>query len=297
MLFSSTTFGVSLINKATAKEAAQADLVSKTADLDGLIMTYNESKAPRGDKPVLVMVHGYTSNKGIWSKCAKFLKDDYHLIIPDMAGHGETPYDVDMNYSIPSQAAWLEKLMTHLNIEKAHIAGNSMGGFIAAYFSKYYPQRTLGSILLDPAGINSPERSELAAIFEDTGQNLFLSSEIKDYRRLMGLTVAKFPPMPGFLFKALAGMHISRRDSHDHIFNDFFDSDFLEDDLQHIKAPTLLVWGRKDEILNISAVPIWEAGLADCTTIIWDDIGHVPMFEAPQRTAEAMKSFLEEAKV
>ena len=158
-----------LSHRLTAKlmnfERNLAGLEHKTAKLDGLDMVYYENKTPR-DKPTLVLIHGYTADKTLWHRFAKLLAKDYHIIAPDMAGHGETPYDPNANYSIPAQTAWLAKLLAHIGVDKAHIAGSSMGGFIAADFAISHPQITQSAILLDPAGITSPEPSDIARAYE-----------------------------------------------------------------------------------------------------------------------------------
>jgi len=283
-----------LSHRLTAKlmnfERKLAGLTRKTARLDGLDMVYYDNGNTA--KPTLVLVHGYTADKTLWHRPAKLLAKDYHIIIPDMAGHGETPYDPSADYSIPSQVEWLAKLLKHLNIDNAHLVGSSMGGFIAASFAIAHPEMTQSITLLDPAGIHSPEPSDIGRVFEDEGRNMFLAETRAEFHAFFDLVMAKPPYAPQFIKNTIADNHIARRTAYAHIFNDFFDSDFLEDKLGDIKAPTLLVWGKKDQILHVSAVPIWEAGIADCQTVIWDDLGHVPSMEDTKRTVGVVKGFV-----
>ncbi|MBL4871729.1 MAG: alpha/beta hydrolase [Robiginitomaculum sp.] len=284
-------FGHTLTAKLVNFERKSAGLERKTAKLDGLEMVYYENNTTR-DKPTLVLVHGYTADKTMWHRPAKLLAKDYHIIIPDMAGHGETRYNPKADYRIPTQADWLAKLLKDLGVKKIHIVGSSMGGFIAATFAKTYPQQTLSLSLLDPAGITSPEPSDIQSVFEQTGRNMFLPQTIDEFKEFMGLVMAKPPFTPKFILNAMAHNHISRCAPYTHIFDDFFDKDFLENDLGKIKAPTLLIWGRKDQILHVSAAAIWQDGLPNCQTIIWDDLGHVPSFEDTKRTIGAVREFL-----
>ena len=272
-------------------ERKRAGLERRTANLDGLNMVYYENKAPAG-APILVLIHGYTSDKTLWHRPAKLLGEDYHIIAPDMAGHGETAYDPSGNYSIPTQTAWLAKLLSHLGIDKAHLVGSSMGGFIAADFAAQYPRITLSTTLLDPAGITSPEPSDIARIFEQDGRNMFLPKTQSEFLEFMALVMAKRPYAPKFILNAIGSVHIARREQYSHIFDDFFEKDMLEGKLENIKAPVLLIWGRQDQVLHVSAAPIWQAGIKNCQTLIWDDIGHVPSYEATKRTVNAMQDFL-----
>ena len=285
------TFGHKLTAKLMNFERGLAGLERKIANLDGLDMVYYENQTSR-DKPTLVLVHGYTADKTMWHRPAKLLAQDYHIIIPDMAGHGETRYDKNANYAMPTQVAWLAKLLQHLSIEKAHIVGSSMGGFISALFAKQHPDMVLSAILLDPAGIASPEPSHIQTVFEEEGRNMFLPETQAEFTAFMKLVMAKPPFTPKFIMNTMGAVHISRRNAYAHIFEDFFDKDTLKNDLKDIKAPTLLIWGRKDQILHVSAASIWQKGIKNCQTIIWDDLGHVPSFEDTKRTVGAMKGFL-----
>ena len=284
-----------LSHRLTAKlmnfERKLAGLERKTAKLDGLDMVYYENKTSR-DKPTLVLIHGYTADKTLWHRFAKLLAKDYHIIAPDMAGHGETSYDPNANYSIPTQTAWLAKLLAHLGIDKAHLVGSSMGGFIAADFAISHPQITQSATLLDPAGITSPEPSNIGRVFAEEERNMFLPVTLAEFREFFAMVMAKPPYMPKFILNTIAEGHVARREAYAHIFSDFFDKDFLEDKLKNLKAPVLLIWGQQDRVLHVSAAPIWQAGLKNCQTIIWDDLGHVPSMEAPKRTVNAMNKFI-----
>ncbi|MCF6275232.1 MAG: alpha/beta hydrolase [Robiginitomaculum sp.] len=283
--------GARLTAKLMNFERRLAGLERKTAQLDSLDMVYYDNG--NIGKPVMVLVHGYTADKTLWHRPAKMLAKDYHIIIPDMAGHGETPYSPDANYSIASQVEWLAKLLGHLNIEQAHLVGSSMGGFIAAAFAVAHPKTTQSITLLDPAGITSPELSDIARVFEDEGRNMFLPKTRAEFHAFFDLVMAKPPYMPKFIKNTIADNHIARRDAYAHIFEDFFNTGLLENQLKNIQAPTLQIWGKQDQILHPSAAPIWQAGIPNCQTIIWDDLGHVPSMEATGRTVDAVREFVE----
>ncbi len=283
--------GARLTAKLMNFERKAAGLERKVAKLDGLNMVYYDNE--NVSKPVMVFIHGYTADKTLWHRPAKMLAKDYHIIAPDMAGHGETPYSPDANYSIATQVEWLAKLLGHLKIDQAHLVGSSMGGFIAAAFAVAHPDMTKSIILLDPAGITSPEPSDIGRVFEEEGRNMFLPKTRAEFFAFFDLVMAKPPYMPKFIKNTMADVHVSRRDAYEHIFNDFFDTGLLEDKLQNIKAPTLLVWGKKDQILHVSAAPIWQAGIENCQTIIYEDLGHVPCLEDMKRTMGAVVEFVE----
>jgi pimeloyl-ACP methyl ester carboxylesterase len=66
----------------------------------------------------------------------------------------------------------------------------------------------------------------------------------------------------------------------------------FESFLPRIKAPTLILWGDRDNLLHVSAVPILEKAIRNHQTVIMKDCGHVPMLERPQETADHYLNFL-----
>ena len=67
----------------------------------------------------------------------------------------------------------------------------------------------------------------------------------------------------------------------------------LEAKLQDITSPTLILWGDKDRIHDISSTKILEEGLSNSTTIIIKNMGHCPMMERPEETAVYYMEFLQ----
>ena len=77
-----------------------------------------------------------------------------------------------------------------------------------------------------------------------------------------------------------------------HIYQDFFNLDHvLDDKLANIECPILMLWGGLDDIIHISCAQVWQ-DKAKTVTVIWDDLGHMPMLEAPQQTADEIIRFI-----
>ena len=62
--------------------------------------------------------------------------------------------------------------------------------------------------------------------------------------------------------------------------------------LNSIKQPTLILWGKQDRILDVSAADVFHDNLVNSQMILMDGIGHMPMFEAPNESAEYYRQFL-----
>lgn len=242
-------------------------------------------------KPTILMLHGFSADKDVWMRFARFFKTDYNLLIPDMAGHGETGFNKNWNYSSPSQAGRLLKLIDTLKIDKVHIIGNSMGGEIAAHFAMRFPERTATVCLVDPAGVTSPVPSDMEKLLAEN-KNPFLLNTREEFDAFYPMTMAKPPYVPESVLATIAEKYISQRQQLKQIFSDFINENRLDNSLHKIKAPTLLVWGELDRLIHVSSVETWEAGIETIKVKIFSKTGHMPMLERPKDMAEVYREFL-----
>jgi abhydrolase domain-containing protein 6 len=280
-------------------------LYANVTDLEASAYGFEQSAVDIGDmelalysnsnpgKPVIVMLHGYSADKDVWPRFAKHFVDDYRVIIPDMAGHGDTGFDASWDYSMPAQAKRLAALLDKLDIAQAHVIGNSMGGFLTATFAIAYPERTLSATMVDPAGVMSPEPSDMFKMLNQ-GHNPFLIHNRAEFDSFYAMTMAQPPFLPGMVLEAMSDKYIERRSELEKIFADFHSSDYLEEKLADLKAPAMLWWGDKDRLLHVSSVSVWEAGVPQLKTHIFNGIGHMPMVEVASEAADLYRDFLQQ---
>lgn len=274
----------------TAIERTLSGLDTRRADVDGLSMAYDEG-GPQ-DAPTVVLLHGYSADRDVWVRFARGLTDDFHVVIPDLAGHGDTAFVAGADYSAAAQADRVARLLDALDVDSAHLMGNSMGGFVAARFAVQYPARTLSVGLSDAAGVLAPEPSTMDLMLE-SGGNPFLLDDASDFDAFYAMTMAKPPFMPGFVEDALAQGYVERRDELAEIFRGFHHRGLLDDRLAEITAPAYVMWGSEDQLVDPSAAQVWVAGLPDATEVVYDGIGHMPMVEIPEESARDYRKFLE----
>lgn len=246
---------------------------------------------PADARETIVMLHGYSADRNVWPRFARHLLDQYRVIIPDLAGHGETGFDPTWNYSVPAQAARVAAMLDRLGISKVHVIGNSMGGFTAAQFALAYPARTLSVALIDPAGMLSPQPSDMDRMIAQ-GRNPFEVHSRAEFDAFYAMTMAQPPFLPGFVLAGMAAQYEQRRPELAQIFADFHHKNMLDGRLAGIHVPALLIWGREDRLIHVSAVEGWAAGLPQAKVVILDGIGHMPMVERPAETAELYRNFL-----
>jgi pimeloyl-ACP methyl ester carboxylesterase len=291
IFISSQRFRIGLLNFLARSEARFYGLKVKKQCLDELDIYYLDSGNSGTNKPVIVMVHGFTATKELWARFAKHLVTDYRVIAPDLAGHGQTEYKPNFDYSIPAQSERLKKLLDELNIEQAHITGNSMGGFIAANFAKKYPAKVLSIGLQDPAGVTTPQQSEMEIMLAH-GRNPFEVHTKEEFNQFYKMTTVKQNILPPFLLRVMGEIYIQRRQEFMNIFSAFYNKDLLDNSLAEITVPTQLQWGDKDQLINVSGVDAWRAGIPTIDAKIWPTVGHMPYVEIPAESANYYKSFL-----
>ena len=265
-----------------------AGLVRKEIQVDSHRIVYLEG----GHGESVLLLHGFSANKDNWSHFSKRLTGNYHVIIPDLAGFGESTKRFDENYSIDSQERDLDRLVEVLKLERFHLAGNSMGGTIAAVYAARFPQRIWTLALLAPGGLKTAKKSKFSRQVRK-GVNPLKIDSPDDLEKAIGFLFVKPPSIPGPFKKALVARARADREFNAKIMKDLLDEGLiLEPYLPMIQVPVCIIWGDKDRILDVSGASVLEKGLKNHQTVIMKETGHVPMMEKSAETAEAYMSFL-----
>lgn len=112
--------------------------------------------APKGDMPVVTLLHGKNFNGAYFDAIATTLhKAGYGVLMPDQIGFGKSAKPVNYQYSFAALASHTRELMSSLNIERSIILGHSMGGMLASRFALLYPDVTTQLILVNPIGLEN----------------------------------------------------------------------------------------------------------------------------------------------
>lgn len=120
--------------------------VRQTLSLPDIQLSYLEWN--QGEEPLLLL-HGLADHALVWSSLGDYLTKDYHIIAPDMRGHGESSKP-DHGYTFADAIADLESLMNHLGWSSAHVIGHSWTGKLALIWAREHPERLRSMILVDP---------------------------------------------------------------------------------------------------------------------------------------------------
>lgn len=276
-----------------AVESTAYGLSKATIDVgDARLASYQGG--PTDAPQALVMIHGYSADKTVWLRFARHFTDRYRVVILDLPGHGETPFDPALRYDTGSQGERVVRAMDALGLARAHVIGNSMGGFITARLALDHPDRVRSATLVNAAGVTSPEPSDMDRMLA-SGRNPFQIHSRTEFADFYAMTMAKPPWVPGIALDFMADRYVAQREQLARIFRDFHRVDMLDDRLGEIHVPALVMWGEKDRLLHVSAADRWASGITGARKIVYPELGHMPMVEDPARTAADVLAFVESA--
>ena len=283
-----------LFNAARRALRRKGGLVEKSVSAGGLIWPFLEGGDPAG-VPV-VLVHGFGGDKDNWSFYAPYLTGRYRLICPDLPGFGDTSRDPSLDYDCRLQAQRLREFLGALGIEKCHLGGNSMGGYIALLFAMAYPERLRSLTLFNNAGVLGTEPSELQTIVEADPESTPLVPRTPDEMRdLLAFVVHKPRFIPRRFLDLLHGDQAPHLPLMDRIFSQLL-ADMLDrplnDELHQVKVPTQIIWGRHDRLSHHTSATVQHGAIAGSELVIFEDVGHVPMIEKPAKAAKHHLGFL-----
>lgn len=118
--------------------------------LSDLTLSYFEWD--QGQEPLLLL-HGMADHSLIWAELGDWLHDRYHILAPDLRGHGDSSKPAS-GYRCSDIVADLEALMAHQGWQSAHVVAHSWSAKVAVVWAKQHPERIRSLVLIDPFFIN-----------------------------------------------------------------------------------------------------------------------------------------------
>ncbi|MBE2213568.1 MAG: alpha/beta fold hydrolase [Opitutaceae bacterium] len=246
-----------------------------------------------GSGEVVILLHGFGAEKDNWTHFARYLTAHYRVVAPDLPGFGDSSFVEGASYRIADQARRLAAFADALGIARFHLAGNSMGGQIAGQFAVLYPERVQSLVLVDCTGVKSPKMGDMETAIRRGESNPLVVASVTEFDHRMEYLFVRQPEIPGFIKRVLVAQALDRQARHETILAQTTpEVEALEPDLGRIRARTLIVWGERDRMRDVSSVSVLQNGIAGATAVILPDCGHVPMSERPEETAAHVLRFM-----
>ncbi|SFJ89473.1 alpha/beta fold hydrolase [Jannaschia pohangensis] len=263
--------------------ARAAGLESKTVDVNGYEVHYFEG----GQGPILVMLHGMADDRHSFVGTAGALTDSYHVILPDLRGHGDNAPDPGLDYSIVGQRDFVRGFSRVLDLDHFFLAGNSMGGHVSAAFTLEYPEMVDRLILVNAAGLVVDD----TVVYGGFGDTIETEEQ---FDALMARVMYNPPSVPGPIKRHLIATTNARVDFINGLAAAVREGpqyDLL-DQIAAIQVPTLVLWGEEDVVVPMAVANAYAERIPSAELVLLPEAGHSPQLEAPDRVAKAIRDFL-----
>jgi pimeloyl-ACP methyl ester carboxylesterase len=221
-----------------------------------------------GDGPPLILLHGLSGSRRWWARNVPAFAARFRTYTVDLPGFGESrrvPWS-RLEGTVHRLLDWFEGE----GIARAHLAGHSMGGAVAARLAASFPERVDRLVLVNAAV--RPRGAWAAARAGDVVRTL--SRTPPGFTPLLARDLLRLHP--GSALAAGADMLLADWGSH----------------LSQVTAPTLVVWGEHDVVTPLPLGRAIAASVSGARLVVVPDAGHSPMWEQPEAFNTAVLDFL-----
>ena len=266
----------------------------------------------------IVLIHGAMASLHTWEPWVAILGKQYRVITLDLPAHGLTGTVPSAEYGGEAFTQTIHAVTQNLGLAQFVLGGNSMGGGATWRYALAHPDRVLAMVLVDSVPPGNWQRPS-----EEENDGSAIESQEQEKKT----SVAGFSLLRQDWFRAMAryfdpklligqGLRAAYNNSpvvDDKLIDRYYELMMREGtrgailsrsrsysgtatqspDLTTLTQPTLVMWGAQDSVIPVSVVPLFEQILPNTTTVIYEDLGHIPMEEDPARTAGDVLAFLE----
>ncbi|AGA89914.1 putative hydrolase or acyltransferase of alpha/beta superfamily [Thioflavicoccus mobilis 8321] len=249
-----------------------------------------------GHGPPVVLLHGLFAQKEQWHELACALSAaGFEVLAPDLPGFGGSEGFAITDYDFARQVALLDDLADALGFVRFDLAGNSMGGAIAALYAVRHPER-VGRLAFIGAPLGwvdwGPDLRQ--AILE--GVNPFIPVDRVQLVREMRLLFVRPPALPATVGERLIEDYRVHLDHYRRVWDivGLFGRVLADGTVDALAGtgPVLILWGEGDAIYPVAGAASLHARLPQSRLVVLPEAGHLPMLERPAETAAVLIDFL-----
>ena len=257
-----------------------------------------------GGGPVVVLVHGMASSSATWRHVMPALARRFTVLAPDLLGHGASakPHG---EYSVSAHANVLRDLLAALGHERATLVGQSLGGGVAMQLAYQFPDRCERLVLVCSGGLGREVNALLRTLSLPGAEHvlaLLCSPALRDAGSRMagwlGRAGVRAAPVVEEIWRSWASL--AEGDTRRAFFRtlraviDQGGQTVSAADRLYLTAglPTLIVWGARDSFIPVSHAVLAHEAIAGSRLEIFDEAGHFPHCEAPERFVDTLVDFI-----
>lgn len=261
--------------------------------IDHMMIHYRDE----GKGPTILLLHGAFSSLHTFNEWNKILKNKYRVVRLDLMGFGLTGPNDNGDYSMENFIRVLKSFVQILGLDQFHLGGSSLGGWLAWEFAYRFPQKVDKLILINAAGFleeeNIPLPFKLARtpIFNQMIKYVVKKTIIEQFVKQVYFDSSK-------VNEAIINRYyeLFSREGNPEAFLKMASTVFSDDSghLHHIHNKTLILWGREDMWIPVHNAYRFHKMLLHSKVKVYPEVGHIPMEEIPEISANDVIQFLEE---
>ncbi|OBH88934.1 alpha/beta fold hydrolase [Mycobacterium sp. E2989] len=271
---------------------------------------YRRAFRVAGSGPALLLIHGVGCNSKSWEPVHAKLAQRFTVIAPDLLGHGESDKP-HADYSLPAFANGMRDLLAVLGIDRVTLVGHSFGGGVAMQFAYQYPELVERIVLVSAGGVSKdvspalrlaamPLGAEALGVLRAPGVLPTVRGFGRAVRTVLGSTrfgrdaADVVEMLEGFTDPAgLAAFARTLRSVVDARgqYVTMLDRSYLMQDV-----PVQIIWGEDDVIIPVDHARTAHAAIAGSRMEIFEDSGHMPFHDHPDRFVEVVERFVDSTR-
>jgi N-formylmaleamate deformylase len=261
---------------------------SNTIQANGIAQHYHRSG---GDKPPLVLLHGFTDNGACWFPVTDSLAQDYDLIMPDVRGHGKSARIAGIGFSNEALAEDAAALIQALGLDRPAVLGHSLGGYTGLILAAAHPE-LVGCLLLEDPPLSPPPPPEQAAQRGDGMRDWADNMRRMQGQSLEELAAGEHVRSPRWSDAELEVWAQSKHQVDLDVFALRLPRQQWQPLMQQVECPVLLIYGDTrtlvDDTIAQEAAALWKNGQA----VQISHAGHCIRRDNPVDYLEAVHEFL-----
>jgi pimeloyl-ACP methyl ester carboxylesterase len=258
-------------------------------------------EGPRDDPLPLLLIHGTSASLHTWEGWVAALKSQRRVISFDLPGFGLTgPFAGEYapgDYRGDTYARFVLDLLNVLQVPRAVVGGNSLGGEVAWRLAVMAPDRVAALVLVDAAGPAFTPESVPPGFLVASLPVLNRVTEWVLPRSLVAQSVASVYGDPTRVTPELVDRYfeLTLREGNRRALGQRMQHWVIgvgAGQIDRITQPTLILWGGHDRLIPLAAGQHFQQQIAGSRLVVFEELGHVPHEEDPARTVAPVKEFL-----
>lgn len=255
-----------------------------------------------GSGEPIILIHGIGSSRRVWDRTREPLEQRFDVIAVDLPGFGDQPwFSGPAPGTMSSLATALEAELDRLGLERPHLVGSSMGGWIALELARR--GRARGVVAISPVGGASADEARASSrLLRATRIAARLSApaggRIFKLRPIRWIGLRAMTSDPGRVSPedaATASRYMARCTGFPKLVDDAAGGgDLFErnrEPFAAIQCPVLIAWGTKDRVLSPRGGPRLAEAIPGAELHVLPGLGHLPMLDHPGLTSELIMEF------